>query len=81
MVKIESQINFVQIKRAIRKLPVRDRAKLIEDLLHDRATWREEFRRLLGRIEERVKKFPISQKEINEIVEQAREEYHVKNRR
>ena len=77
MVKIE--LKFDQLKEAIQKLPVEEKARLVEELEHE--TWRRQFRALLSRIDSRLKKNPISQKKISEIVEQAREEYHARSRR
>ena len=78
---VKAEIRFEQIKKTAQKLPVKDRARLIEHLMKDEDTWQEEFRRLLGRIDARVKKHPISQKEVDDIVEEAREEYYAKRRR
>ena len=77
MVKIE--INFKQIEQAINGLSIEDRAKLIKRLT--KASWEKRFDQLRSGIRARVKKYPITQQEIDEEVEEAKKEYHAKSRR
>ena len=77
MVKIE--IEFNQIKKAAQMLSLKQRLQLIEAL--QQSGWQNQFKALLARIDERRKKHPISDEEIDRIVEEAREEYHAKHRR
>ena len=77
MVKIE--INFKQIERAVNDLSIQDRTKLLERLT--RTTRKNRFEKLRSSIRAKVKKHPISQKELNAIVEEAREEFHAQDRR
>lgn len=77
MVKIE--INIQQIKKAIERLPERDRIRLAEDLTQ--RTWAKQFKKLLARIDTRRKTNPISQKDLNKVIDESRQEYHVKSRR
>ena len=76
MVKLE--MNFKQIEQAINGLSLKDRAKLVERLMKD--TWEERFEKLRNRIRARVKKYPITQEEIDQEVEEAKREYHAKSR-
>ena len=71
-------VEFRQLRAAIKKLPAKDRVKLVEELQKD--TWQEEFRQLLARIDRRLKKNPISEADIDRIVEEAREEFHARRR-
>ena len=77
MVKIE--INFKQIEQAINGLSIQDRAKLIKRLLRD--SWEGRFDKLRSHIRNRVKKYPITQEEIDQEVKEAKKEYHVQSRR
>ena len=77
MVKIE--INFKQIEQAINGLSIEDRAKLIKRLT--KASWEKRFDQRRSGIRARVKKYPITQQEIDEEVEEAKKEYHAKSRR
>ena len=77
MVKIE--IDIKQIKKAIERLPEKDRIRLVENLTQ--RTWAQQFRKLLTRIDTRRKTNPISQKELNKVIDESRQEYHVKSRR
>ncbi len=77
MVKIE--IDIKQIKKAIQRLPEKDQIRLAEDLTQ--RTWAKQFKKLLARIDTRRKTNPISQKELNKVIDESRQEYHVKSRR
>ena len=74
MIKIN--INAQQLKEAIDNLPTQERARLVNEL--NRKTWEDRFRQLLARIDARLKRNPISQREITKIVEQARNEYYAR---
>ena len=76
---VKSEINFKQIEKMVNGLPLKKRAKLLENLQKD--TWRQEFRELRERIRARVKKHPISQEEINQTVEEVRQELYDHRRR
>ena len=77
MIKIE--VNFKQIEQAIDGLSVEERGKLIKRLMKD--SWEKRFDKLRSRIRARVKKYPITQEEIDQEVEEAKKEYHAKSRR
>ena len=75
---VKAQIGFNQIRRAAQKLSAQKRLKLIEELRE--TTWQEEFRQLVTKIRSRAKKHPISDAEIDAMVEEVREENYVKRR-
>ena len=77
MVKLE--MNFKRLEDAIDKLPVRQRVQLAERLI--RTTRKDRFEKLRSSIRDKVKKHPISHKELNTIVEEAREEFHAQDSR
>lgn len=77
MIRIE--INAKQLSKAIKGLPMVQRAKLIQELTQ--TTWEKRFDQLLSRIRARVKKYPITQEEIDHEVEEAKKDYHAQNRR
>ena len=76
---VKSEIKFEQIRKAAKRLPMKQRIRLVEELQRD--TWQKRFKQMLSRIDARRKKYPISQKEINEVVAEARREYYAKRRR
>ena len=75
---VKSEIKFEQIRRAVKRLPIAQRLRLVEEL--ERQTWKIRFRKMFSDIDARRKKYPISQKEINEVVAEARREYYAKRR-
>ena len=76
MIKVETNVKLLE--DAIDKLPIRQRAQLAQKLLRETKKYR--FKELRNSIRAKVRKHPISQKELDAIVEEAREEFHVKNR-
>ena len=76
MVKIELTVE--QLHKAIKQLPEKDQRRLIEKVEHE--AWQREFRGLLSRIRARVKKHPISQKDIDTAVQEARREIYARRR-
>ena len=77
MVKID--INYEQIRKAVKNLSINERAKMVEEL--ERDTWKERFRQLRRRVDARLKKNPLSQKEIDRVVNQAKKEFHARSSR
>ncbi len=74
MVKMELR----QLKKAIQQLSVREKNLLLQELQRD--TLQEQFKQMFSRIDARLKKNPISQKELDKIVEGSREEFHARSR-
>ena len=67
-------LNYRQIKKAVHSLPTKDRVRLIRDL--QKNTWQEQFRQLWSEISRRRKKLKMSTKEIQQEIENARQEFH-----
>ena len=76
---VKSEIKFEQIRKAIKRLPIAQRIRLAEEL--GRQTWTKRMNKVLKDIDSRRKKYPISQKEIDRICEEARQETYDKRRR
>ena len=72
------EMNIAQLKQVIRKLPLKQRTKLLEEL--QKENLEQQFDRMFDRIDARLKKHPISSKEVDKIVEEARQEYHDQSR-
>ena len=72
------EIGVNQIKAAIEQLTPHQKAALVETL--EKQSWKARFRQLLARMDERLKKHPISIKKIDKIVEEAKTEYYAQNR-
>lgn len=70
--QVRVELTREQIIAAVRQLPPRDREHIRRAL--DSEQWRREFEQLLGRIQVRVKKRPISDNEIFEEVRLVRAE-------
>ena len=71
-------LSFSDLGNAIKRLPVKERAKLLEQLQQD--TWKTEFQKLRAQIRTKAKKHPISQKKITKIVENVRQKLYDQSR-
>lgn len=76
---VKFNINFEQVRKAIQKLPIEQRIKLVEEL--ERSTWEIRFRKMFARSDARRKKNPTSQKKINKMIEEAREDFYARTGR
>ncbi len=79
MLKITIDLNEKQIEKMVESLPVKDKLRLVRKL--EKETLRQRWNNLLKTIDERLKKHPISEKEIIKEIEQARREHYAKRRR
>lgn len=70
------EIEIKQLKGAFRSLPVKEKIKLVEEF--GKETRRARWDSVITRIRKRAKKNPISQKEINRICAEARQELYEK---
>jgi hypothetical protein len=70
------EIETKQLKEAIRKLPVKEKIRLVEEL--EKETRRSRWETLIAKIRSRIRNNPISQKEINKICEEARTELYAR---
>ena len=79
MIKINMEINTEEAKNLIRQMPTEEKIKLVREL--NKEAWAKRMSKVFESIDKRRKKHPISQKEINKIVEEARQEFYERRRR
>ena len=72
-------ITLHQIEKLIEQLPESEKVKLVNKLGAKTLTAR--WKLLFNRIDRRAKKHPISQKEINKLVEKTRQDLYDRSRR
>lgn len=68
-----------QVEKLVEKLPMEEKINLVNKL--ERETLHERWNKLLRIIDARLKKYPISQKEINREIELARKLHYAKRSR
>ena len=68
------EVNLTQIEKLIEQLNERDKVKLVQRL--EARTLPARWKKFLREIDKRRKKHPVSQKEIEWIVENTRQEMH-----
>ncbi len=68
------EIEIEQLKEAFEKLSIKEKIKLVEEF--EKETRHARWDTLIAKIRKRVKKNPISQKEINQICEEARKKLY-----
>ncbi len=73
------KISLRQIEQAVEALPQTEKIRLIRRL--ERQTWGDRMDRLLARIDARVKRHPISERQVTAMVEQVRQQLHDKRGR
>ncbi|MBI4357828.1 MAG: hypothetical protein HY584_00890 [Candidatus Omnitrophica bacterium] len=78
MAKIAVELDLKQIEQIISQLRSRDRITLVRRL--EQKTWGERFRSLVAQMDERRRKYPVSQKELRQILKQARRERYAASR-
>lgn len=76
MTKPELDLGIEVIKYTFDKLPIRDRIKLVEQL--ERETRKQRWGQIIPKIRSRSAKRPISQREINRICEEVRQQLYDK---
>lgn len=76
MEKIYIQVDRKEIEKAIKKLEMKDKIKIFEELKREtrKARWNE----LILKIREKANKFPLTQKEITQICEKTRDKIYKK---
>lgn len=74
MFKIPINLSAEQISQAIDHLPNQDKIRLIEKL--ERATIKARWRKILKNIDARLKRFPLTQKDVLEEIRAYRQEKH-----
>ena len=76
MIKISESAK--QIRKAFDRLPSKEKLKLSDEF--NRKTRKERWNELFNIIDKRLKKFPITQKEIDQEIERGRKEHYAKRR-
>ena len=71
-------LDIKQVESLVEKLPIKEKVKLVRKLEKD--TWQKRFRQLLHRIDRRIANKSISEREIDQTVEEAKEEYYAQSR-
>lgn len=80
MSKVLIEVNPEQISKAIDRLSIRDKIRLVRRLENE--TWAQRLDEVVGRIRKRFKENPISDKEITRICEETRRRlYHERSAR
>jgi DNA polymerase III delta prime subunit len=74
MPQVTVELDFNKIEQMVRQLNERERQKLIEKLVN------EDFEEAVKKFRKNIKKQKLSAKDINRIVENARQEFYDKNR-
>ena len=77
MIKISESSK--QIREAFDRLPTKEKLKIVEEF--ERKTRKERWKDIFKDIDKRLKKFPISQKEIDQEIADYRREKNAKSRR
>ena len=78
MSKVEVNLGPTQIKEAFEQLDTKEKLKLVKEF--ERETRRARWNTLINKIRRRAKKYPISQKEINRICKEVRQERYERNK-
>ena len=75
---VKSEIQFDQLRAAIKKLPAKERFRLLEEFQREFAKQR--LGKTLKRLDAHLKKNPISQEEIDAAVKETQREYYAHRR-
>jgi len=78
MPKVAVEIDLKEIEKVINRLKTQDRISLVQRL--EQKTWGERFRSLASKIDKRRKRYPLSQKELLNLVKEARRERYAAGR-
>ena len=70
---VKAEISYEQIRKAIKKLSIKQRVKLTKEL--ERQTWEERFKEIFTRVNAKAKKDPdpVSDDELKRIVDNVRQ--------
>jgi len=75
--RIIVELTITQLEQLIGKLSLKEKLKLVKKL--EKETIKTRWRGLLKDIDKKIKRFPISQREINKEVKNYRKEKHAKS--
>lgn len=75
--KITLELNPEQVEQLVEKLPLGIKIRLAQKL--EKETYSQRWDKILREIDERVKKYPISEKEIDQEIEAYRKQRYAKS--
>ena len=76
MSNVTLELDVKEAKRLIKQMTLEDKIKLVREL--QRETWAKRMDAILKNIDERRKRFKISDKEISKEIEKARQEFYAR---
>ena len=76
MFKITVDVDIQEAKDLIRQMPLEEKIKLVREL--QKETWAKRLNRVLGNIDQRRKKYKITNQEISQEIEKARQEFYAR---
>lgn len=79
MSKVTLELNDKEIEKLVEKLPMEDKVRIARRL--SKETIRARWNKILQNIDERRKKYPITEEEITKEIEAVRREIYAKSRR
>ena len=77
--KVTLELNNQQVEDLVEKLPLDEKIKLVQKL--EKETLRQRWDEILKDIDKRLKKFPISEEDIDKEIKALRREKYAKSRR
>lgn len=78
MSKVTLELDIKEAKGLIEQMSTEDKIKLVREL--EKETWVKRMDKILNNIDERRKKYKISDKEISQEIERARQEFYARRR-
>ncbi len=76
MSKVTLDLDIKEAKNLIEQMPLEDKLKLVRTL--EKETWAKRMDQILKNIDERRKKYKISNREISQEIEKARQEFYAR---
>ena len=74
MPRVTIDFSIQQIELIVARLPIRQKLKLVRKL--EKETLKERWKRLLKVIQDNLKKYPMSEEEMDQEIQQARKEHY-----
>ena len=79
MPKVTIDFSIQQIELIVARLPIQQKLRLVRKL--EKETLKERWKRLLKGIQDNLKKYPMSEEEVDQEIQQARKEHYAKSHR
>ena len=79
MPKVTIDFSIQQIELIVARLPIQQKLRLVRKL--EKETLKERWKRLLKGIQDNLKKYPMSEEEMDQEIQQARKEHYAKSHR